>query len=210
MKNVPVATESVAMILSDPKPPLLVKEKKVHKNLHGIAFSLLCSFFSTLGHVLVKKAQITSGSEQAFVRYLVQGLIMSFFVCLTNNSFLGEKSSRKFLAVRGFFGMLAMLCIHFAIKFITPSDAVALIHLNTVFVALIARLALNEKISLVHVVCLMVSGLGVWFITQPTFLFQTAIENGLDKNTTGILSKDVIISETEFILGITLGNFNSI
>ncbi len=206
-----VAVESEPIVLDTNRTlndsKLVNKTRKTPKNLHGLAFSLLCSLFSAFGHVLVKRSQITNGSEQTCVRYVIQGLIMALLVCLTKNSFLGAHDQRKFLVVRGFFGMVAMLCIHVSIKYITPSDAVALIHLNTVFVAVLARVTLKEKISLINVVCLMLSALGVWFIAQPSFLFTDF--NIISTHTLNISTLGLVgdVTYLDFTLGVTMGKF---
>lgn len=185
----------------------------ISRQYHGVFYGMLSAILLCCANVLVKKCQLTSGSDQAFVRYLIQAISMSFAICHTDVCFLGPKGSRRFLVIRGTFGTIAMICLHFALKLINPSDATALLHLNTVLVTVFARVALKEKLSLAHLASLLLSAMGVLFIAQPSFIFgprqvmsvnnQTVNGTLYTKNTKP--NKFTQITNSSFILGISLG-----
>lgn len=182
----------------------------------GIFFGTLAALFLALANVFIKSARITTGSEQVFVRFLVQVISIGAFIIISNRSFLGPKESRKLLLMRGSFGTCSILFLHISVKLIDPSDAVALFHLNTIIVSVIARIILKEKVGLAHLTCLIMSMLGVLFIAQPSFIF-TKYVNGLVTNysleaiTSNVsdISHEVNFSSNKsdfnFIIGITLG-----
>lgn len=188
-------------------------ESLISRQYHGVFYGMLSAISLCCANVFVKKCQLTSGSDQAFVRYLIQAIAMSIAICHTGVCFLGPKGSRKFLVIRGTFGTIAMICLHFALKLINPSDATALLHLNTVLVTVFARVALKEKLSLAHLACLLLSALGVLFIAQPSFLFgarqvmsvNNQTVNGTLYTTNTKPNEFAQITNSSFILGISLG-----
>ena len=191
-------------------------ENKASQNkflkFHGIFYATLSAFFLSLSNIFIKSARIMSGSEQSFVRYVLQLLVLGSIIIYNKDNFLGNKKSRKLLMTRGLIGTIALISLHFAVKLLNPSDAVALLHLNTVIVAIAARIILKEKINLAHVTCLIMSMVGVVFIAQPSLLFSkhNEIQNNYtayQNNNTAVENEFSTITNGQFILGIILGRF---
>ena len=181
---------------------------------HGIFLGLLSALFLAFSNILIKKAYITSGSEQALSRYIVQGITMTIIILANSKvSFLGPKNSRNLLMLRAVFGTVGLISIHFSVKIINPSDAVALFHLNTVMVTVFARIFLKEKMSMAHFACILTSFFGVLLIAQPSFIFDNNYSNGFENSTSlsQNMSGGVIVerflpyNNQQFIIGITLG-----
>ena len=140
---------------------------------HGFFYGILSAMFLALSNVFIKKTIILNGSEQVIVRYTVQLLIMVAIIMFTRSGFLGPVESRRLLMLRGFLGVLTLVSAHFTVKLINPTDAVSIFSLKTIFVAIIARILLNEKINLAHLVCLIFSIIGVFLITQQSLIFTS-------------------------------------
>ncbi len=182
------------------------KNRIISKYYHGIFYGILSAAFLSCANVLIKKAELTTGSEQSLIRYVVQAFAMALVIVSTHFDFFGPKGSKKFLILRGSIGTIAMLCLHFAVKLINPSDAVALLHLNSVLITVFARFALSEKISLAHVACLVLSALGVLFIAQPSFVFGPR-QCFINKCNISVEKNYDFLGYTNFnfVLGISLG-----
>ncbi len=107
--------------------------------------------------------------------------------------------------------MIALISIHYTVKLINPSDAVAIFGLKTIIVSIIGRILLKEKMNITHFICLFLSVIGVLLITQPTFLFSSLENNINNLNNSGNFS--LAINQThknrkesiKFSIGITFG-----
>lgn len=192
------------MDLLDEEAVEIPKTENNFLQFHGICYATLSALFLSLSNIFIKSARIMSGSEQAFVRYLIQAIVLAIIIIYTKGNFFGTKKARKMLITRGLMGTLALIALHFAVKLLNPSDAVALLHLNTVIVAIAARIILKEKINLAHVTCLILSMVGVVFIAQPSFIFSVP---EIQRNGTELNNEFFEITNEEFVLGILLGKF---
>ena len=157
----------------------------------------------------MKAARITTGSEQVFVRYSIQAVVMGCIILYTKETFFGLKQSRKLLILRGSIGAISLIALHFSVKLINPSDAGALINLHTVFVCFIARIFLKEKINLAQVTSLVMSLFGVMLIAQPSFIFGSGIKEITINKTRSKDNELLTITKSQFISGISLGKNSS-
>jgi drug/metabolite transporter (DMT)-like permease len=87
----------------------------------------------------------------------------------------GPKEMRFSLLMRGSIGVVGLMSMHFAVKFIDPSDSQAIFNTSLLLTAINARIFLGEKLNLGHIVSLILTCVGVVFISQPKFLFGSAI-----------------------------------
>jgi drug/metabolite transporter (DMT)-like permease len=101
-----------------------------------------------------------SGSEQACVQYVLRLIILITIARLKGLNIFGKREERKLLALRGLFGALTMIFMNFSLKLITPSDSVALMHTNIVFISILARFFLKEKFSLMDFIILILTVIG--------------------------------------------------
>ena len=151
-----------------------VKVKKPHSTLylklHGIGFGVLSALFYAISSTLVKKANIFAASEVAAIQYVLRIVILACIARYKGLNVLGDSGQRKLLAYRGLSGALTMIFINFSTKLIAPSDSIALLHTNVVMVAILARIFLGDKFTMLHMLILVLTGFGVLFISQPAFL----------------------------------------
>ena len=194
------------------KFPMCLSNKSF-KPFNGIFFALFSSMLLSLSNVFIKKAQITTGSEQALVRNIVQAIIMTITIVITKNTFFGPKNVRHYLVIRGMCCAVGMIALTFSMKLINPSDAASLVHLNTMITTVLARLFLKENLSIAHLAGLLVSAVGVLMITQPPLIFGTADVGNLTNlmNSTSVPQNlheisHFDISRVNFIGGVSLGN----
>ena len=161
----------------------MVKKKKPRSNaylkLHGIFFGVFSAFFYALSSTLVKKTKIFTGTEMAATQYVLRVSLLTAVARYKGLNTFGNPGQRKLLALRGLSGALTMIFINFSTKLIVPSDSIALLHTNVIMVAILARIFLGDKFTVLHLLILILTAFGVLFISQPTFLksfmgFQTA------------------------------------
>ena len=141
----------------------------------GIFYALISAFIISLTNILIRKCKSFSGSEMALVRFVFQFSIFLPVALYKGQNVLGEKGQRLMLSIRGIFGCIGLLSVYFAVSLINPSDAIALFNCGVIFVTLFARVFLNEKLTLVHLLALICTVFGVFFISQPSFLFEKTI-----------------------------------
>ena len=172
----------------------------------GLFIGLFSALILCLSNILNKKAHLTTGAEQTFVRYFIQAACMLVIILVNKLDFFGPKNLRKILILRGVLGSLGLMALQYSVKLINPSDAVALLHLNSVLTTIFARIYLKEKFSLAHLACLLSAVLGVLFIAQPSFIFDKYTSN--NNNATSVLEAHLAPPNSkEFIIGIFLGIF---
>lgn len=138
----------------------------------GIMFALFSAFAIAMSSVLIKSVRMFTGSDITLTRYTLQFIVMFIMIKRKNLSFLGPKDLRFSLSMRGIFGVLSLISMHFAVKFVDPSDSQALYNCSILFTAIIARVFLNEKLNFGHFVSLVMTIAGIILISQPEVLFK--------------------------------------
>lgn len=133
-------------------------------SFYGLFFGILSALFLSVSNVLIKKAKLFTGTEQTAVRYSIQMILMLTIAYRQNLNVLGPVKERKLLLLRGIMGTCGLTTLHMAIKFINPSDVVALFHTNVVFIAIFARFVLNEKFSIAHLVSMLMAIAGTYIL----------------------------------------------
>lgn len=145
-------------------------------NHRGVFYALLSAFFISITNIFIRKATFFSAGEISFIRYLLQLIIMLVYALWEKESIFGKKGERFLLTLRGVFGTIGLITIYFSVKLINPSDAVALINCAVIFVTIFGRIFLKEKLTIVHLIALVVTFVGIILISQPTFIFTNKIE----------------------------------
>jgi len=156
---------------ADVKPAKVKKEHSTaYLKLHGISFGVLSALFYAISSTLVKKTKIFTGSEMAAIQYVLRMILLPSIARYKGLNIFGQPGQRKLLAFRGLSGALTMIFINFSTKLIVPSDSIALLHTNVIMVAILARIFLGDKFTMLHFLILVLTGFGVLFISQPSFL----------------------------------------
>ena len=151
-----------------------VKEKL--KTQKGSLIAIFSAFCLSLGGVFYKKATSMTGSDNSIFRYIIQLITMISLLLYKKEPLLGPKEQRKLLFQRSFFGIFAVVFTNFAIKYIDPSDNLALSHTNVIITAIMARIFLKEKLGLQHFLSVVLTLAGILLITKPTFIFEKVIK----------------------------------
>ena len=114
--------------------------------------------------------------EQAVARYLLQFALMFIIIKWLKLKLVQKETNMKLIA-RGLLGTLSILSTMHSLKLIAPSDTIALVNLNVVFVPLFAKVLLpNEKLSIYHYLAIPITFTGVILFAKPTFLFNSQAE----------------------------------
>jgi drug/metabolite transporter (DMT)-like permease len=125
-------------------------------------------FFSSMG-VLVKFTKDLPLFERVFFRNLVMLVIVTILLSRSSRSFMGEKSSRKFLVLRSLFGFCGVFLYFYTISNIPLGDAVTLNRISPFVVMIAAAIFLKEKIGPFHLGALVIVFSGVLLIVKPGF-----------------------------------------
>jgi drug/metabolite transporter (DMT)-like permease len=127
----------------------------------------------SISNVFIKMGFLLNGSDHCTILFLINFLFMLIVVVKNKKSIWGPKESRVLLSVRSLIGLLGVLCFYFGILFIPPSDCSSLSHTSIVITAILSRIFLKEKLSISHVFALILTMIGVLFISKPEFLFSS-------------------------------------
>ncbi|CAF0810789.1 unnamed protein product [Brachionus calyciflorus] len=158
------------------KNNIIVKNSLFSKH-KGIFYALLASFFFALSGNITKYCYYFNGSEQASIRYVFQLIIMLIIAIYRKENLLGEKDERGKLFLRAFLGFTGLLSSTLSYKIIDPSETVSIGNSRILIIAILSRLILKEKLTLCHLVALVMTSMGVILITQPSFLIQKNTSN---------------------------------
>lgn len=154
----------------------MLGKEMVVKSLYGAFFSLISMIFNILSQILVRKTTFFSAYETALIRFIVQFIVLFTIAKYNKIEVFGSKKCRPLLFVRGIIGSFGMNAHYTSLKLIDPSDTIALFSSHVIFVVILSRIFLKEKIKASHVLAAFIVILGVLFIAQPSFLFPQQIQ----------------------------------
>lgn len=152
----------------DEKIPYLISIKAP---LYGFLFSILNSIANTLASVFLKKAVFFSAVDNGVIRFFLMIILSGSIAKYNGLQIFSSTNPNKYLLIRGVYA-LGVIFYYIALRLISPSDAVSLVNTNIIFLAILSRVFLKERFSIVHVLALVLVLTGCVFITQPTFLFN--------------------------------------
>lgn len=72
---------------------------------------------------------------------------------------------------RGFCGSIGLISVYFALMFLNPSDVITIMHGSIIITAVLSRIFLNEKLTIAHFIGLILTVIGVIFISKPSVFF---------------------------------------
>ncbi len=174
-----------------------VKQKRKWR---GAVYALLAAFFYALLNVPLRKCQLLNSSEIAMIRFFVQLIIIMPIAILFKHNIFGDKGQRTMLSLRSMIGTLSLMSFYFSVSLINPSDTVALFNCFVIFVSIFARVFLKEKLTIVHLLALTLSMIGIFLISQPHFLFGNSTPTNITINNTNATSLSFsFISQREYI-----------
>ena len=193
--------EKLSVCLKDNQKPLATKAKNKLKKLRGIFIGLNSAFCLALSSILNKKATFVTGSEQMIARYIMQLMFMLALAFNNKLNIFGPKHQRSNLIFCGICLATAGLTLSLSVKYIDPSDTEALHSTRLIMIVVLARLILKEKMTIIHVICFILTIIGVLFVTQPLFLVENFLRFKNYKNETNKMAQNTMNS----YLGISFG-----
>jgi drug/metabolite transporter (DMT)-like permease len=134
--------------------------------LGGFSLALVSEFCLAISNVFMKKTHLFTDTEQALVRYGLQFIAMFVIIRWKDERiFPSLKDDRKLfiiLMVRGILGTASILFTMRSLMLIDPSDTIALVNLNVIFVAILAKYFLpNEKLNIFHLLSIPIIMIGI-------------------------------------------------
>lgn len=115
-------------------------------------------------------------------------------VIIRNEEILGPKHQRCLLLFRGLIQVAAYYTLYYGLILLPPSDCTAIGHTSIIFIAIMSRMFLNEKLGFAHVFALLLTILGVGLISKPTFLFHN------DSNNSPVMATAFVLNETAVLV----------
>ena len=153
------------------------------KPVEGYFFGILFAVSMCMMNVFVKMAPALDGSNVSLIRYIIQLIVCSVIIRWNKLDFLGPREQRWLLLLRGVVGAVAVIISFFAIRYLDLSDVETLANSTVIITAIIARFVLREKLTVTHIIALVLTIAGVLFIIRPSFLF------GIEHDITNIFVK---------------------
>jgi drug/metabolite transporter (DMT)-like permease len=139
--------------------------------IEGYFFGILFAFSMCTMNLFVKMAPALNGSNHALVRYSLQLIIVVAIIKYNRLEFFGPRQQRGLLILRGAVGGCAVIIGFFSVRYLDVSDVETLSNSCVIITALISRLVLKERLTVTHIVALVLTIAGVIFIIRPSFLF---------------------------------------
>ena len=127
----------------------------------ALAFSLM--------QIAVK---LTSENVSIFLQVVFRNFILAGFsiIMLKKNKekLMPDKEHRLALFFRGFLGLFGVVLYFYATKNMQTANAAILQKSSPFFVMIFAAIFLNEKLTKVHVLSLLIAFVGAYFVTNPS------------------------------------------
>lgn len=129
---------------------------------HPVVHMLLSTFFFSLMNLCVKFTPNIPAFEIILFRSGVS-LILSYLLIRYKGLYMWG-NNKKFLLLRGFFGMLSLTTFFFTLQKLPLASAVTLQYLSPIFTVLFAVFFLKERVSFAQWLCFAIAFAGVSLI----------------------------------------------
>ncbi|CAK9294060.1 unnamed protein product [Gordionus sp. m RMFG-2023] len=142
----------------------------------------ICTAFASL---LIARVRTVNPLQIANIRMIVQLLLTLPALIFYSTELIPYRNThhRKLLFplyIRCIAGTVGITCLTFALVYAPISDASTISYTSPVYVAILARIFLGERIAVADAGLLALALTGVVFVTRPAFLFRGSGKNGLD------------------------------
>jgi drug/metabolite transporter (DMT)-like permease len=131
-------------------------------HFHPAVHMMVSTFFFSLMNVTIKFVPHIPAFELIFFRALVS-LVLSY-VLIRYKGLSPMGNNKKFLLLRGFFGMLSLTMFFFTLQKMPLASAVTLQYLSPIFAVLFAIFFLKESVHWIQLLCFAVAFAGVAII----------------------------------------------
>lgn len=137
---------------------------------HPVVHMLLSTFFFALMNLCVKLVAHIPAVEIILFRSLISLIFSYLLIRRLQINPLGN--NRKYLLLRGFFGMISLTTFFFTLQKLPLASAVTLQYLSPIFTVMFAVFFLHERVHLVQWLCFAIAFAGVVIIRG----FDTRVE----------------------------------
>jgi drug/metabolite transporter (DMT)-like permease len=159
------------------KPKSIISDR-----IKGSLYIIIGSFLFCLNSALIKLSFTLNAGDHIFIRFLLQ-IIIFFIICKYKGlSIFGDKINRKWLIMSAFFSVFVIISNIIAVQLIHVSDLITIGNSSIIITAILCRIFLNEKLTIIHFVAFILTAAGIIFICRPTFLFPIKNDFDFDNN----------------------------
>ncbi|XP_072934596.1 solute carrier family 35 member G1 [Epargyreus clarus] len=137
----------------------------------GLILATLSSLFFSLCSVIVKSLVNIDPMQLAMFRF-IGVLLPTIPVVIYTEQPVFPKGKRFLLALRSLVGTVGLMLSFYAFRNMPLADASVIVFSVPVFVALFARVFLNEPCGIWNTISIILTLVGVVLITHPPFLFE--------------------------------------
>lgn len=173
------------------------KEKSIQNkrlnSIKGFVYGFIYTILDVISYIIIKRAPTLNGFNHAAPRFVIQFMLMGLIMQRNHLSIRPPVGLGKMAAVRAISGSSGVVFGYLSLKFITVADSQTLVNSSVLMCAIMGRFFLKDKITISHMVALLLTILGVVFILRPTFLF------GLETNLEAVFQHNI----TEHNLNVT-------
>lgn len=162
--------------------------------IRGYLFGLLFAFSMCMSNLLVKMGPTLDAPHHSTIRYIIQFTAMYTVIKKNKLDTFGPKEHRKLLILRGITGCSADILGFFALQYLDISDVETLVNSAVIITVILSRFALDEKLTLVHSISLILTISGVLFVVRPEFIF------GKERLITGTVHQALTNNSEELLL----------
>ncbi|XP_015787540.1 solute carrier family 35 member G1 [Tetranychus urticae] len=157
----------------------------------GLIMGMLSGIFLATGSLTVKLVHSLSGIEVAIARSLVTAVVTLLIVAFNRERWIPPVGEKWPLFIRAFTGCLALLLSYSSLKLIPLGDSQSIVFSSPVLVTIWGCLLLKEPCGFIQVFALIAVMVGIFLISQPSFLFPASIavssSSGLSDHTIGLI-----------------------
>lgn len=127
--------------------------------LDGVGLMLISVVLFTAANVMVKMIGYLPTTQIVFMRSLISLIMCASYVIYRGFPFFGN--NRKWLVIRGVFGMIALTLFFYTIQNIPLASATVIQYLSPVFTVLLAMIWLGQKVRPIQWLFLAIAIVGV-------------------------------------------------
>ena len=166
--------EEVEEKFIDTKTESLKRKKLIPDRIKGALLVIIGSFLFCINAAFTKKAFILSVGDNTFIRFFLQGITFTIFCKCKGFKMFSEKEYRKWLFLSGTLSVFIIITCFLAISLVHISDFVTIGNSSIIITAILCRIFLKEKLTIIHIIAFVFTMTGVVFICRPTFLFSNS------------------------------------
>lgn len=158
--------------LNEPEFERRDKNKSCIRPIVGYLLGLLYAFCVCMMNIFVKMGSSLDASTHSTFAYTIQMIVMLILVKAYHQPTFGPRSQLKLLLIRGAAGSATIILGFFSVKYLDIGDIETLSNSAVIITAILSRFFLNEKLTVSHILALILTITGVLFIVRPSFLFN--------------------------------------